>query len=48
VNNYLEGAGENLILGGADPRIRGVVPSDIEIRGNHFRKSLSWRIEDPS
>jgi hypothetical protein len=25
-----------------------VVPSDIEIRGNHFRKPLSSRIEDPS
>jgi hypothetical protein len=25
-----------------------VVPSDIEIRGNHFRKPLSWRMEDPS
>jgi hypothetical protein len=25
-----------------------VVPSDIEIPGNHFRKPLSWRIEDPS
>jgi hypothetical protein len=48
VNNYLEGAGENLMFGGADPRIQGVVPSDIEIRGNHFRKPLSWRIEDPS
>ena len=48
VNNYLEGAGENLMFGGADPRIAGVVPSDIEIRGNHFRKPLSWRLEDPS
>jgi hypothetical protein len=48
VNNYLEGAGENVMFGGADPRIAGVVPSDIEIRGNHFRKPLSWRIEDPS
>jgi hypothetical protein len=48
VNNYLEGAGENVMFGGADPRIEGVVPSDIEIRGNHFRKPLSWRIEDPS
>jgi hypothetical protein len=48
VNNYLEGAGENLMFGGADPRIQGVVPSDIEIRGNHFRKPLSWRMEDPS
>jgi hypothetical protein len=48
VNNYLEGAGENLMFGGADPQIQGVVPSDIEVRGNHFRKPLSWRMEDPS
>ena len=43
VNNYLEGAGENVMFGGADPRIPGLVPSDIEIRGNHFSKPLSWR-----
>ena len=48
VNNYLEGAGENVMFGGSDSRIAGVVPSDIEIRGNHIRKPLSWRIEDPS
>ena len=32
VNNYLEGAGENVMFGGADPRIPNLVPSDIEIR----------------
>ena len=48
VNNYLEGAGENLLFGGADPRIPDLVPSDIEILRNHFTKPLSWRIEDPS
>ncbi len=42
VNNYLEAAGENFMSGGADPEIPGVVPSDIEIRGNHFFKPLSW------
>ncbi len=47
VNNYLEGAGENLMFGGADPRIRDLVPSDIEIRGNHFAKPLSWK-DSPS
>ena len=36
VNNYLEGAGENLMFGGADPSIPNLVPSDIEIRRNHF------------
>jgi hypothetical protein len=44
VNNYLEGAGENLMFGGADPTIVNLVPSDIEIRGNQFAKPLSWRV----
>jgi hypothetical protein len=43
-NNYLEGSGENLMFGGADPAIPLLVPSDIEIRGNHFNKPLSWMI----
>jgi hypothetical protein len=48
VDNYLEGAGENLIFGGTDPSIQGLVPSDIEVRWNYFTKPLSWRIGDPS
>jgi hypothetical protein len=47
VNNHLEGAGENLMFGGADPSIPDLVPSDIEIRGNHLFKPLSWRIGHP-
>ena len=43
VNNYLSGAGENLMFGGADPSIQGLTPSDIEIRRNHIHKPLSWR-----
>src|SRR5439155_4333890 len=31
VNNYLEGAGENVMFGGADPSIPNHVPSDIEV-----------------
>jgi hypothetical protein len=46
VNNYLEGAGENIMFGGADLRnfahITDLVPSDIEIRRNTFGKPLSW------
>jgi hypothetical protein len=42
VNNYLEAAGENVMFGGADPQIANLVPSDIEIRRNHFAKPLSW------
>lgn len=47
MNNYLEAAGENVMFGGADPAIPDLVPSDIEIRRNHFSKPLAWRIGDP-
>jgi len=47
-NNYLEGAGENIMFGGADPHIANLTPSDIEVRGNYFFKPLSWRIGHPS
>lgn len=43
VNNYLEAAGENLMFGGADPSVQGLVPSDIEIRQNYFKKPLAWK-----
>ena len=43
VNNYLEGAGENVMFGGADPSVPNLVPSDIEVLGNHFSKPLAWR-----
>jgi hypothetical protein len=46
-NNYLEAAGENVMFGGADPTIEGLVPADIEIVGNHMAKPLNWRVEDP-
>jgi hypothetical protein len=42
-NNYLEAAGENVLFGGAEPSIGGLVPSDIVIRRNHLTKPLSWR-----
>src|SRR2546426_699810 len=48
VNNYLEGSGENVIFGGADPSSPDFIPSDIEIRRNYFFKPLSWRVGDPS
>ena len=48
VNNYLEAAGENVLFGGTDPSIQGLVPSDIEIRRNHFEKPLTWRVADPT
>ncbi|MBX4181557.1 hypothetical protein KW807_01695 [Candidatus Parcubacteria bacterium] len=42
-NNYLEGASENVLFGGADPSIPNLIPSDITIRGNYFFKPLSWK-----
>lgn len=42
-NNYLGGAGENVMFGGADSKIVGLVPSDIVIRRNHFHKPMSWQ-----
>jgi hypothetical protein len=48
VNNYLEGAGENVMFGGGDPSIANLVPSDIEIRRNHMAKPLTWKVNDPS
>jgi hypothetical protein len=48
VDNELDGSGENVMFGGADSAIADLVPSDIEIRRNHFFKPLSWRVGDPS
>jgi hypothetical protein len=42
-NNYLEGAGENVLFGGADPSITDLVPTDIMVRRNHIAKPLSWK-----
>ena len=42
-NNYLEATGENIMFGGADPAVTGLVPSDITIRRNHLFKPLAWR-----
>lgn len=41
-NNFLEAPGENIIFGGSDPAIPDLVPSDIEIRRNHFFKPVRW------
>jgi hypothetical protein len=48
VDNELEAAGENVMFGGARPALVGNIPSDIEIRGNHFFKPLSWMVGNPS
>lgn len=47
IDNRLEGGAENVMFGGAAPSIADLVPSNIEIRGNHFAKPLAWREGDP-
>lgn len=42
-NTYLEAAGENFLLGGADPAIGGLVPQDVVFRRNHLAKPVAWR-----
>jgi len=42
-NNYLEAAGENVMFGGGDPSIEGLVPRGIIVRGNHITRPASWR-----
>jgi hypothetical protein len=47
-NSYFEGAGENVMFGGADPSISNLVPADITIQQSLFDKPLSWRASDAS
>ena len=42
-NNHLEAGHEVVMFGGADPTIRDLVPSDIEMRGNHITRPLAWK-----
>ncbi len=42
-NNYLEGASENVMFGGADPTISWLNPSDITFRRNYVAKPTAWR-----
>jgi hypothetical protein len=47
INNYLEASGENIMFGGATPSVPNLIPSDIEIRRNHFKKPIEWRDDLP-
>ncbi len=40
-NNYLEGAAENVLFGGADPRIPNLVTANITFRRNYLSKPLA-------
>ncbi len=42
-NNYIAGAGINVMFGGADPASEQLMPADITIRRNHITKPLSWK-----
>src|SRR5271169_742611 len=42
VNNFLEAAGENMMLGGAGGVNNPYVPADVEVRNNLLSKPLSW------
>jgi len=42
-NNYLEATGENVLFGGADPVIQGLVPANITIKRNLISKPLKWQ-----
>lgn len=43
LNNYLEGASENVLFGGADPSIPNLIPSHIKFEQNYVSKPLSWQ-----
>jgi hypothetical protein len=42
VNNFLSATTEDVLFGGAGGTTNPYVPSDIEIRNNHFFKPLAW------
>lgn len=42
-NNALYGAGENVMFGGSDPAIAGLIPSDVIVRRNHVYTPASWK-----
>lgn len=43
INNYLEAGAENVLFGGSTPHTKGLIPSDIEVKGNYMTKPLEWR-----
>ena len=43
INNYLEGAGENVMFGGALASISNLTITGVEFRGNYVFKPISWR-----
>jgi hypothetical protein len=42
--SWFEASGEGVMFGGVDPRVSGLIPSDITVRNNVFYKPLEWKI----
>jgi hypothetical protein len=42
-NNYLAAGHEVVLFGGGDPAIPELSPADVEVRGNHITRPLSWK-----
>ena len=42
-NNYLEGATENVLIGGSDPTIPNLVTANILVRHNYMSKPVAWK-----
>lgn len=45
INNYLEGAAENILFGGGSSYLK-LTPADCLVRDNHLNKPLEWINED--
>jgi len=43
INNYLEGSGENYLMGGASALIPNVIPTDVTFKRNYCFKPIAWR-----
>lgn len=43
INNYVEGGAENIMFGGSDPANAEMIPTGIEVRGNHLNKPEAWK-----
>jgi hypothetical protein len=46
-NCYLEGGAENMLVGGADPKIQGLIPSNGVVRHCTMFKPLEWKTKYP-
>lgn len=45
INNYIEGAAENILFGGAGSYLK-LVPTDCIVDSNHLNKPVEWKSED--